>query len=273
MDRRSVMLMAGMGVLAAVVPAPQARAHRREAQPLDAGISGAVAFGDEFDGPAGSAPDYTKWTVAQAREQIRNPVFWDRPENMGQYRDDRRNVFLDGNSHLVLRATREGASYFSGKIQCNWQGGIGHMWEARVKLNCLTAGCWPAWWLWNGDPAHGGEVDLLEWFGNGMWGPGTTVHANLYGTAARNSPIDVDSGWHTWRCQWDQAGIRFWQDPASGAPPYFDVAAGSITGWPFNEPGYQMLPVLNLAVSGSGGGDPSRGNYPADMLIDWVRVW
>jgi hypothetical protein len=31
--------------------------------------------------------------------------------------------------------------------------------------------------------------------------------------------------------------------------------------------------VFNLAVAGSGGEDPSAGSYPADMLIDWIRVW
>ena len=62
----------------------------------------AFIFQDEFDGPAGSGPIPGKWIVAQARETIKNPVFWDRPENMGQYRDDRANVFLDGNSNLVI---------------------------------------------------------------------------------------------------------------------------------------------------------------------------
>jgi hypothetical protein len=34
-----------------------------------------------------------------------------------------------------------------------------------------------------------------------------------------------------------------------------------------------VFPVLNLAVAGSGGGDPKGGAYPAEMLVDWVRVW
>jgi hypothetical protein len=34
-----------------------------------------------------------------------------------------------------------------------------------------------------------------------------------------------------------------------------------------------MFPVLNLAVAGSGGGDPAGGTYPAEMLVDWVRVF
>jgi hypothetical protein len=31
--------------------------------------------------------------------------------------------------------------------------------------------------------------------------------------------------------------------------------------------------VFNLAVGGSGGGDPLNGSYPVDMLIDWIRVF
>lgn len=259
------MLATGLGLLAAAIPIPRAGAFP---VPVDGYV-----FSDEFDGPAGSAPDYSKWSPAQGRELIRNPAFWDRPENMGQYRDDRQNVFLDGNSNLVLRATNEGGRYFSGRLNGLWRGGIGHSWEARVKLECLTAGCWPAWWMLNDQPGQGGEVDLLEWFGNGGWGPGTTIHAQLDGTAAVNHPIQVDTEWHTWRCQWDEAGMRFWKDFVDGAPPYFDVPAGAIAGWPFNAPGYQMFPILNLAVSGSGGGDPSTGIYPAQMLVDWVRVW
>jgi hypothetical protein len=36
---------------------------------------------------------------------------------------------------------------------------------------------------------------------------------------------------------------------------------------------YNLFPVLNLAVGGSGGGDPASGSYPAEMLVDWVRVF
>src|SRR6195952_2611615 len=126
-------------------------------------------FHDEFDGPAGSAPDPSKWTISTAREMIKNPVFWDRPENMGQYRNDRRNVFLDGKSNLVIRATRENGKYFGGKLTGLWRGGIGLTWEARIKFNCLTNGCWPAWWLLNDNPDNGGEVDLAEWYGNQNW--------------------------------------------------------------------------------------------------------
>ena len=275
------MLMTGIGVLAARIPIPAARASvsagnapagrlPAPAAPPGNTTAGTYLFQDEFDGPAGSAPDPSKWTVAQAREPMKDPTFWERPENVGQYRDDRRNVFLDGKSNLVIRAAKDGSTYYSGKLQSPWRGGIGHTWETRIKLNCLTAGCWPAFWLGNDDR---GEVDALEWYGNGNWPSATTVHAKSNGSEWATHKIAVDSGWHTWRVQWDTAGIRFWQDYVDGSQPYFEVPANSIEDWPFNDPGYTLFPVLNLAVAGSGGGDPNPGTYPADMLVDWVRVW
>ncbi|EUA35763.1 glycosyl hydrolases family protein 16 [Mycobacterium xenopi 3993] len=47
-----------------------------------------------------------------------------------QYRNDRRNVFVDGNSNLVLRATKEGDTYYGGLVSGNWRGPIGTTWEA-----------------------------------------------------------------------------------------------------------------------------------------------
>ncbi|HZQ33190.1 MAG TPA: glycoside hydrolase family 16 protein [Mycobacterium sp.] len=263
LNRRRLMLMAGFGALAATIRLPEA----------GAAPAGNYLFHDEFDGPAGSAPDPSKWTVAKAREPMQDPTYWELPEHVGQYRDDRRNLFLDGNSNLVIRAAKDGNTFYSGKIFGKWTGGIGHTWEARIKLNCLTAGCWPAWYLSNDNPANGGEVDIMEWYGNGNWAAGTAVHAKLNGGEHVSHTISPDSGWHTWRCQWDDAGMRFWKDYADGAAPYFDVAAHSLPDWQFNDPGYQMSPILDLAVAGSGGGDPGPGTYPADMLIDYVRVW
>jgi beta-glucanase (GH16 family) len=151
MNRRSAMLTFGIGALATAIPAPIARAYpsRPETPPRPAPAptapapgaqTGGFLFHDEFDGPAGSAPDPSKWVVSSNRTPVKNPVGFDRPEFWGQYRDSRENVFLDGNSNLVLRATRDGDKYFGGLVSGNWRGGIGTTWEARIKLNCLTGG-------------------------------------------------------------------------------------------------------------------------------------
>lgn len=269
MDRRHMLMTAGLGLLAAATKLPGANATPTTPAPA-APAPQTYLFHDEFDGPAGSAPDPSKWTTALARETMEDPTFWELPENVGQYRDDRRNVYLDGNSNLVFHAAKDGPTYYSGKIFGKWQGGIGHTWEARMKMDCLTPGCWPAWYLSNESPVNGGEVDVMEWYGNGKWGPGTAVHAKLNGGEHVSQAISVDSAWHTWRVVWDDAGMRFSKD---GAAPYFTVPARSLPDWQFNDAGYQMFPVFDLAVAGSGGGDPRGGTYPANMLIDYIRVW
>ncbi|MEU0496063.1 glycoside hydrolase family 16 protein [Mycobacterium sp. NPDC006124] len=289
LSRRNLLLVSGLGALAATVPLPVewpkfASYFRTSTRPLPAGpvavpstapvdVDSPFLFHDEFDGAAGSGPDPAKWVIATAREVIKEPKFWDRPENMGQYRDDRRNIFLDGNSNLVIRATAENGHYFGGKLAGKWAGGIGLTWEARVKFECLMPGCWPAWWLLNDDPVQGGEVDLVEWYGNGIWPSGSTVHARLDGTSFATQPFEVDSEWHIWRVTWNEDGVFFWRDYADGAEPYFAVSADSLDDWPFNDPGFRLSPMLNLAVAGAGGGDPSGSIFPADMLVDWIRIW
>ncbi|MDX1873167.1 family 16 glycosylhydrolase [Mycolicibacterium sp. 120266] len=269
LNRRDLLVLSGIGALSTAMPA----AHATPATPPAAPPAGGYLFVDDFDGPAGSAPDASKWEVALARESMEDPTFWELPGNVGQYRDDRRNVFIDGKSNLVFRAAKDGDTFYSGKLFGKWRGGIGHNWEARIKLDCLTPGCWPAWYLANNDPTIGGEVDIMEWYGNGKWAAGTAVHAKLNGGEHVSQRITVDSGWHTWRVQWDDAGMRFWRDYTDGAQPYFNVPAHALPDWQFNQPGYQLFPVLDLAVAGSGGGDPSGGSYPAQMLVDYVKVW
>lgn len=298
MDRRSAMVMAGMGLAAVAVPAtaganpepplpgpPPPPGAPAPPPPFGAppAPQGAVAppgfLGDEFDGPAGAPPNPALWSIAQRRELIKKPVFWDRPENMGQYRDDREHVFLDGNSNLVIRATRNpngtspSSTYTSGKVVGNFAAPINHTFEARVKMECLTPGAWPAWWVVNENKPRGGEVDLIEWYGNMEWPSGTTVHARLDGTSFATQPFPVDDQWHTWRLTWNTAGMYFWRDYAPGMEPYFEVPAFSIDDWAFNDPGFMMKPVFNVAVGGTGGKDASTGDYPCQMLVDWVHIF
>ena len=144
-----------------------------------------------------------------------------------------------------------------------------------LRSEDAVSGCWPAYSLLNEDPLPDGEVDVVEWYGNGAWPPGTTVHARSDGKtwSGKSIPELVDSEWHNWRCRWDEAGFRFWRDYVDGAKPYLTVPAVPIKGvWPFNQPDYLMFPIFNLAVGRPGAGDPSGGTFPAVMLVDWIRV-
>jgi hypothetical protein len=80
---------------------------------------------------------------------------------------------------------------------------------------------------------------------------------------------------------WGEDGFTFWRDYVDGAEPYFHVPPNKIQvsgrpddwRWPFNNPGYWMQPMFTLAVGGPGGGDPVRGQFPAAMLVDYIRAW
>jgi Glycosyl hydrolases family 16 len=275
MDRRSMLLTTGLGMLAAAaaIPVPEAQAQPTPPKAPSAGGSGPYIFQDEFDGPAGSGPDPGKWTIQTWQDDVFPPVD-------GIYTNNRSNVFQDGNSNLVLRATKDLGGYSTGKLRGNWRGMINTTWEARIKLDCLSPGLWPAYWAVNEDPLPDGEVDIFEWYGNGNWAPGTTVHAASNGKTweGKSIPGLVDGGWHTWQMRWDEAGFKFSRDGAQyfAVPPKpIHVAGGEPDDfrWPFNNPGYWLSPMFTLAVGGVGAGDPAAGTFPASMLIDYIRVW
>ena len=79
LNRRDMMLMTGIGMLAAAIPVPEAGAvPSRPDNPPPNTQPGNYIFQDEFDGPAGSAPDRSKWVISNQRTPIRNPVGCDR---------------------------------------------------------------------------------------------------------------------------------------------------------------------------------------------------
>ena len=273
-----MLLMTGLGMLGAAMSIPEAWATPSSApEAPPSAVGGPYIFADEFDGPAGSAPDPAKWTIQTWQDDVFPPVD-------GIYRDDRRNVFQDGRSNLVLCATQEMGTYYTGKLRGNFRSMINQTWEARIKLDCLFPGLWPSFWAVNEDPLPDGEVDIFEWYGNGSWPPGTTVHAASNGKTWEGKSISglVDGAWHTWRMHWGEDGFAFWRDYVDGAKPYFTVPPKPIhvaggppedMRWPFNNPGYWMTPMFTLAVGGVGAGDPAAGTFPASMLIDYLRIW
>jgi len=129
------------------------------------GQSGPYIFQDEFDGPAGSAPDPSKWTWHWRASKSRIRRSGNDPRTSA-VPDDRRNVFVDGTSNLVFACherrqhvlRRQGSKFLAGRSRPH----LG----SRIKLNCLTAGAWPPYWLGNQDE---GEIDVMEWYGNGKW--------------------------------------------------------------------------------------------------------
>ena len=234
-------------------------------------------FADDFDGPAGSAPDPSKWV-----HEIGGGG-WGNGE-LEVYTSSRDNSFLDGNSNLVIRATKQVSTvngrpittYHSARLRTlgkfsTYRGNF----EARIKLD-VQPGLWPAWWAMGTDytrvgwPACG-EVDMVENYGNHYME--TSIHTpgnTRTGTFIKYSTVTVDNQWHVWRAWWNPAsgGFTFFKDGAQ----YMSVLPSQMPNWCFSS-GVPMFMILNLAVGGTAGRPPDSVSFPVDLLVDYVRVW
>jgi beta-glucanase (GH16 family) len=236
------------------------------------------AFADEFDGPAGSAPDPSKWGYDIGGGGWGN-------DDLAVYTSSRANSFLNGDGNLVIRATKNvrtsddrtaSITYHSARLKTigkfsKYRGSF----EARIKLD-IQPGLWPAWWALGANfPKVGwpvcGEVDMLENYGGSM--VESSVHTpNYAGTSilTKCADIPVDDGWHVWRMLWssETGGFTFYRDDTK----YMTIAPAQMANWCFSS-GVPMFMIINLAVGGAAGIPPDRVRFPVDLLVDYVRVW
>jgi hypothetical protein len=208
--RRSVLttlaLLAGSltsVALTTLAGAPSARADT--VPPPPAGWT--TVFGDNFAGPAGSAPSSANW-------------FYDIGTGFGtgeieHTTNSTSNVYLDGNGHLVLKATNNGGSWTSGRIEStrdDFQAPPGGKLEMTASIEqpnpASGLGYWPAFWALGspmrtggGWPASG-EIDMMEDV-NGLNEASQTLHdsSNSPGHALIPCPgpgSGCQTGYHTY---------------------------------------------------------------------------
>ncbi|MFT6146512.1 MAG: beta-glucanase (GH16 family) [Myxococcota bacterium] len=233
-----------------------------------------LVWADEFDGPAGTAPDSERWTYDIGGDGWGNQQL--------EYNSDRtENVDLDGNGFLRITAQKEdfqGNGYTSGRIKTQglFSTTYGRI-EARVNLPA-GQGIWPAFWMLGNDidevswPACG-EIDILELRGQQpnrvlgtVHGPGYAGGNSIGGEIVLDEPVTDD--FHVYAIEWDPDHITW----------YFDdqvintVNPGDTPGtWVFD---HDFFLILNVAVGGTFLGDPdSTTVFPAVMGVDYVRVY
>lgn len=243
--------------------------------PLD--TSWALVWSDEFDGPAGTAPDPSVWVPDVGGDGWGN--------NQLEYDTDRvENASLDGQGRLAITAIREdyeGREYTSARLTTNgtFTHGYGRF-EADIQLPA-GAGLWPAFWLLGSDFDQVGwpdcgEVDIMEFKGEDPDTTHATVHGPGYsGAGGISEDLSLREGtfadgFHTFAVDIDPEHLAFWVDDTR----VHTVRPGDLpdgAAWVFDG---EWFLILNLAVGGNFVEPPNEDTpFPATMLVDAVRVY
>lgn len=238
-----------------------------------------LVWSDEFTGPA---IDRTLWNVEHS-------TFGDGNEELQCYTSQ--NVAIE-DGMLVLTGRREAVtcpngdtrSVSSGKVSTE---GLAHWrygwFEVRARVP-EGQGLWPAIWLSPEESVYGrwpasGEIDVMEVRGQ----QSDTARVNLHylGSDGRRAqwPHDVETApgrgfadtFHVFGVRWEPERITWFVD---------GVEVHDVSGWsssvgpppaPFDQ---RFFLRLNLAIGGTFPGDPDDTTpWPAEYLIDWVRVY
>ena len=246
-----------------------------------------LVWSDEFD--RDGWPDPRSWTYE--RGFVRNREHqWYQADNavvrngiliIEGRRERKQNPLYDPAAGNDWRRSREFIEYTSASLTTRgirgWKYG---RFEMRGKID-VRPGLWPAWWT-VGDggrwPASG-EIDMMEYY-RGMLLANVAWAADAQGKAAWDDtrlPIDsLGPGWadrfHVWRMDWDEREIRLWVDDRllNTIDLSQTVNRDGVGRNPLQQPHHI---ILNLAIGGDNGGDPSKTAFPARLEVDWVRVY
>jgi len=261
-----------MGVLASVLATGQT------------GSGWKLVWSDEFE--RDGRPEPSKWTYETGF--VRNQeAQWYQAENawcekglliIEGRRERKKNPNFQGGS-LNWKANREYAEYTSASLTtrgiASWKYG---RFEMRGRID-TRPGLWPAFWSLgvNGRWPANGEIDIMEYYrdtllANLIWA-GRGLHTAEF---AQRKPIASfgDPGWsgkfHVWRMDWDENRVVISVDGEVRNDSDLNQAAN-----PDGTNGFRQAHsiILNLAIGGTSGGDPSATQFPARFEVDYVRIY
>jgi beta-glucanase (GH16 family) len=242
-----------------------------------------LVWSDEFDGPAKSSPDSTKWSFDTGGGGWGN-------NELEYYTSRIQNAVIDGEGRLVINALNENykgpdnvtRNYTSARLitKGKFTQRFGRV-EARIKLP-FGQGIWPAFWMLGSDIdtagwPNCGEIDIMEAIGRepstnhgSLHGPGYSGSSSLSGIYALGGGQRFSDAFHVFAIEWESNAIRFYVD---GNLYQTRTPANVPTGarWVFDHP-YFIL--FNVAVGGDWPRRPdATTTWPQSMLVDYVRVY
>jgi beta-glucanase (GH16 family) len=237
---------------------------------------------DEFNLPAGSAPDSSIW-VSENGDGSKAAAG-------GGWGNRERQYYIPtlakttSAGALQIDATTTGANeyncYYKGP--CEWisskyitKGKLGFKYgriEARIK-GPVGAGTWGAFWMLGADIDERqwpwcGEIDVTELVGKSP----NTAYGYLHGLLSggfggRGTTVDMPNGfaddYHTYAVDWLPDSIDWYVDGV-----LFGSQQKKDKDWVFD---HEFYLVMNLAMGGNLGGPIESGLKQADISFDWIR--
>jgi beta-glucanase (GH16 family) len=237
---------------------------------------------DEFNLPAGSAPDPAIWSSEDGDgSKAAAGGGWGNRERQ-YYIPTLAKITSEG--ALQIDATTTGANAYNCyyKTPCEWisskyitKNKLGFKYgriEARIK-GPVGAGTWGAFWMLGADIDSRqwpwcGEIDVTELIGKAP----NTAYGYLHGLLSggfggRGTTVDMPKGfaddYHTYAVDWLPESIDWYVDGV-----LFGSQQKKDKDWVFD---HEFYLVMNLAMGGNLGGTIESGLKQANMSFDWIR--
>lgn len=151
--------------------------------------------------------------------------------------------------------------------------------EMRARIP-TGAGMWPAWWTLgvSGEWPSNGEIDIMEYYkgnvlANVACGTSTRWTAKWDSSTKSLSSLGGASwtaAFHVWRMDWDDQKIDLYLDGVLLNSVTLSSMLNPDGSSPFKQKHYMLV---NLAIGGVNGGDPSGSTFPVQYEVDWIRVF